>query len=331
MINKSRIKDARLMRGLTLKQAAEKLGRSVSWLSGIEQLEKEIPFSILQFMFRIYELPYRFFMRPDKEVPIRILPQVRKMRLSETIKRRTMIILRSYFEIIETLEKQIKEDKNEKNLPLWKGTEKTASEIRNLFNRDGAILESMSRLLEDAGILVKELDVEDNGRTEGSDKVFESMTIQIKDRYIVGISARLPAIKQREAMAKELAIIIGDKSGIEISKTELRSFICHLLIDPGVLDNYYDKSGYLDAGSLKIMSYIFGISKRYILEYLVEKGKLGNSGLRYWLNRMKTEGWDNPADYRKCFRDNYYRRLLTRAAVEPSISRDSLSEINSMY
>ncbi len=339
-INIARIKDARLRKGLTLEKAAEGMEISLSWLSEIERGRK-ISFKVLQRLATNYGLPMSYFLSMQKEKSIEILPQGRKQRISETIQRRLLLIIRDSVELIEKLEEYAKTRWEMAALPVWEGNEQTAIKVRSRFCPDCINLDSVTEILEKSGILVIEIHSESQEQRERNiadgeagreaEPEFESLVLKTGDRYIVGISADLEGITKRRALAEGLGVVLLHNSAEPVTQDKVSSFARHLLLPMGLLKKYYPPDGFLTMNVLDLMRLFFGISRRSILEHLKETGMIQESKVRYWVGRLnKTETL--PAVPYQCHEQSrYYWRLLSKAAMEHEISYARTEEILSLY
>jgi len=339
-INLARIKEARLRKGLTLEKAAGGMDISLSWLSEIERGRK-ISTKVLQRLATNYGLPMSYFLSRQNEQSIEILPQGRKQRISETIQRRLLLIIRDNYELIEKLEKDTKTEWQSEALSVWSGNEQTAIKVRSRFCPDAINLDSVTEILERSGILVIEIRAEsqENGKRNIADgeagrevePEFESLVLKIGERYVVGIADDLESIAKRRALAEGLGIVLLHNSAELFSQDKVSSFARYLLLPVELLKKYFPPDGFLTMNMLELMRLFFGLSRRSILEHLREAGMIQESKVRYWVGKLNKAETLPAVPYTCHEQSRYYWRLLSRAALEHNISYARTEEILSLF
>jgi transcriptional regulator with XRE-family HTH domain len=338
-INHERLKEARLRNGLTLEQAAEMLGKSASWLSELER-GGSISNEVLHKIASNYSVPVGYFWGNIGLDEMQSLPEVRKPRLAEKTLRRVKVIARDRFEVITLLEKYEPEMVIELKLPAWQGILETASLVRQKLYHDLESLRSVAEILEELGVIVINLDslVEPAKQTGSeeispieSDQEFYVKSFVVRSRYVICLAGNENEISRREALAEELGIILLHNSGMAIESEVVKSFARNLLLPQIVLKGYYGKNGFISDDMIEFLRFVFGLSRRSILEHLLASNFVTESGFRYWISKLNRTPNSSQETYPCCEHNRYFLKLLSRAALGRNLSYARTQEMHAIF
>jgi transcriptional regulator with XRE-family HTH domain len=331
-INNLRIREARIRKGYTLKEAGRAAKCSASWVSELERSNRP-EWRDLRILAAAYELPVSYFLCEDNEAEADQLPEIlgqrSKLRLSETAQRRLLIRLRDNLAIVEELEEITDNRWKAAAFPVWQDSETTAEAVRKEVCPEAKNLESITKILEAYQVLVIDLDFAGESFS-AAEQQFLCVSIRTNNRYVVGIRQSIRGVARRQLLAEQLGMIIMSAAEVPVQERAAASFGRHLLLPGRLLKEYYQPGGVTGMNVIDLLGLFFGMSRRSILEHLVEVQRLQDAGARYWFNKLKSVGVAEESF--ECPEQScYYRKLLSGAALSHKISYERTGEIHSLY
>ncbi len=295
-----RLKQARLLRGLSLRDLSEKMQNAVSHVSLAKYEQGQIKPSgeILAKLCSALTVPPEFFYRPQRVSVDNVSFRKRKSfdeKATSALLEAVRSQLENYLEAEEIVGDQVK-FKNELNFPKeadTKAARTLAQEVRDNWGLGEQPIPSLVELLEKKGIRVIEID-------EPS-KNFDGCQIEGFNAIAVGKRGECPVTRKRFTIAHEFGHVVLNGWGKKLGLTEkdlekiVNPFASEFLMPSSALHTYFGKA----RTSITMQELIevkrrFGMSISGIVYALHDIGIVGDNAFKrfqmYTVNSWRKDG-----------------------------------------
>ena len=331
----ARLKSARQMRGLSLRELTELTNGKISRQS-ISQYENGAMLptreSLLQLCLAL-DLTPEFFNRPEiilQEVEFRKLSKLPKKEQNR-IESSSADFLGRYLELEELLgeEQTFKNPISIKNIITYEEVELAAMEVRKIWKLGGNPLPNVIEMLEDFGLKVFEVNAVSS---------FSGMAAEIKGNktaalIVINNNPEVEVVRKRFTALHELAHLVLDISN-DIPEKEKEKF-CHyfasvMLIPSNVLTKEIGgQRQHIHIGELLAIKEQYGISMQAILYRCMQLNLISNYHFKQHFRDFSRRGWrvKEPGDFSGLEQSHRMLQLLYRGVVEEIISTSKAANL----
>lgn len=328
-----RLKAARKMAGFSMDRLAKEAGGIVTKqaISKYEKNKMKPDSRVLNALSKALRVKAEYFFR-DSMVSLSGLEFRKKSKLAkkveDQIKQKTLDFLERYVEVEEVLNQKA-EDKN----PLFgfkiknrDDIEQAAKKLRSKWCLGDAPISNLMELLEDKGIRIFEVDVNDE---------FDGLSAFVGDIPVIAVRSRNDLVRKRFTIAHELGHIMLDFSATEDQSQErfCHSFAGALLLPENII---YAELGQqrskVTLWELKKLKGIYGISIQAIMARAHNVGIISDYSYREFCIILNKKGWKKiePGTYEGKERPNRFKQLVYHAVAEEIISFSRGAELFNM-
>jgi Zn-dependent peptidase ImmA (M78 family)/DNA-binding XRE family transcriptional regulator len=326
-----RIRQARKMKALSLRDLAAKVGLSAQAISNYEN-GKDLPSSeVLLHLARALDRKVEFFLRP--EVVGQITPAYRKKaKLSgsrlEQITAPIKEWLERYLQIEAILNEVEPHFQYPKGFPKTVGTleevERAAIDLRQAWNIGLDPIANLTELLEDKGIKVGEMQC-----LEGFDGCTFDAKADGKIPVIV-CTDHMPGDRQRFTLAHELGhMMLKTGQDLEIEKAANRFAGAFLVPKPVAIEELGKQRKFLSPLELHLLKHKYGISMRAWIFRAQDVGVLPAQKAKSLLMLFNKRGWhkEEPGDQYPREHTRRMYRMIMHAFSQQVISETKAEEL----
>jgi Zn-dependent peptidase ImmA (M78 family)/DNA-binding XRE family transcriptional regulator len=326
-----RIKQARLMAGLSLRDLAKQVDLSATAISKYET-GKDVPSSgVLLRLAKSLNVKTEYFLRPIRIGMVKpcyrkekALPRKREKAIQASI----LEWLERYLEI-EDLRGLGQEHGGLPSSPAFAirkndDVELAADALRKLWQLGTGPIENLTELLEDKGIKVGLVDAEDE---------FDACTFWVEagSRIPVIATRRVqPGDRQRFNLAHELGhLLLKTSAGVEVERAAHRFAGAFLAPAQSVRTELGSKRNDFDVYELHMLKHKYGLSMQAWVHRAQELGIISDARAEANRRFFKTKVWrkTEPGDQYPAEQPTRFERFVMQALAEEVISEGKASEL----
>lgn len=310
-----RIRQARKMKGLSLRDLAKEVGLSAQALSNYER-GQDVPSSdILLRLAKVLGRKVEFFLRPQRVVEIE--PAYRKKSSLSVSKMDTIsAIIKEWLERYLQIEEIIHDSdigfQYPQGFPQTVGdleaVESAAIHLRQAWDVGLDPIANLTELLEDKGIKVGEVECEQG---------FDGCAFYAKvdgEVPVIVCTNRTPGDRQRFTLAHELGhLMLTTNEGLDIEKAANRFAGAFLVPKPAVLMELGPMRSSLNLTELHLLKHKYGLSVGAWIYRARDVGVINDRAATYYFQMFKQRGWhkQEPGDaYPRETTQRMYRMVL---------------------
>jgi Zn-dependent peptidase ImmA (M78 family)/DNA-binding XRE family transcriptional regulator len=319
----NRLKAARKMAGFSMDKLAQEAGGIVTKqaISKYEMNKMKPDSQVLNALSKTLGIKTEYLFR-DSKVSLAGLEFRKKSKLAkkveDQIKHKTLDFLERYIEVEEILN-QIAGYKNPLSgfeINSRNDIEQAAKKLRKKWHLGDAPISNLMELLEDKGIRIFEVDVDDE---------FDGLSAFAGHIPVIAVRSQNDLVRKRFTIAHELGHIILDFSAIEVTSQErlCHSFAGALLLPENIIYAELGKRRKrVTLWELKKLKGIYGISIQAIMARAHNLGIISDYSYREFCIILNKKGWkkEEPGTYEGKERPNRFKQLVYRAVAEEIIS-----------
>jgi len=324
-----RIRSARIMRGFSQRELAQRVGVSAMAISKYER-NLDVPGSeVLIRLARALGVRTEFFFRAHR---IReIVPVYRKRTaLPQKIQASIVEQVKEWLERYVALEALFLEERPEFRLPQgWpknirnvEEVEEAAIELRQAWNLGIDPIENLAELLEDHGVKIGVLEVQH--------EAFDALTFKYDGNPAIVIRRNTPGDRERFNLAHELAHLVLDIEG-DVNAEEVANRFAGAFLAPKPV--VYQELGHqrrsLYPLELHLLKHKYGLSMQAWVCRARDLGVISRSTAKRIFQYFRKRGWHRiePGDPYPFEEPQRLERLVLRALLEGLISEGRAEEL----
>ncbi len=324
-----RIRSARIMRGLSQRELARRVGVSAMAISKYER-NLDIPGSeVLLKLAKALGVHIEFFLRSER---IRgIVPAYRKRKaLPRKLQASIVEQVREWLERYVALENLFFEDSPQFQLPEgWPRSirdleeiEEAAIELRQAWNLGIDPIENLAELLEDHGIKIGVMDVQH--------EAFDALAFRYDGNPVIVVRRHTPGDRERFNLAHELAhLVLAVEEDLDIERVANRFAGAFLAPEPVVFQELGIHRKFLHPFELYLLKHKYGLSMQAWVYRARDLGIISRSTASRIFQHFRKQGWHRaePGDPYPFEEPQRMERLVLRALAEGLISKGRAEEL----
>lgn len=330
-----RIKQGRLMAGLTLRELAADAGVSAQAISKYER-NLDVPGSkVLIQLARALEVHVEFFLRPKSFSKIE--PKFRK-RQSLSVKGKDALLahVSDWLERYMEIEDILSEDEAglmfeyppgfPKEVMTFNEIEKAAEDLRRSWDLGVGPIENLTDLLEAKGLKVGSMD---------ADGKFDACTFQAEnDVSVTAIVTRadMPGDRQRFSIAHELGHLMLRPKGLDDEKAAHRFAAAFLVPEAAVKYELRGKRIDICLYELHLLKHKYGLSMQAWIYRARDLGIIPQAKANALFKEFSSKGWrkQEPGDQIPTESPRRFERLVMGAMADDIVSESRAGELLGM-
>lgn len=328
-----RLKAARKMASFSMDRLALEAGSIVTKqaISKYEKNKMKPDSQVLNALSKALGVKAEYFFR-DSKVSLSGLEFRKKSKLAkkaeDQIKQKALDFLERYVEVEEVLNQKA-DYKNPLpgiKIKIRDDIEQAAKKLRKKWHLGDAPISNLMELLEDKGIRIFEVDVDDE---------FDGLSAFVGDIPVLAVRAQNDLVRKRFTIAHELGHIMLDFSATEEQSQErfCHSFAGALLLPENIIYAELGKQrSKVTLWELKKLKGIYGISIQAIMARAHNLGIISDYSYREFCIILNKKGWkkEEPGTYEGKERPNRFKQLVYHAVAEEIISFSRGAELLNM-
>lgn len=329
-VNQRRLKTARLYRGMTVDQLAKQTDIVKKDIISFEDSKYEPRKENVIKIAKALKFPEDYFEEADY---IKVVVEGSSLRSGAGLNKQDEIASKEKLILVHKICDSVKEFATfpKLNLPgktsSFSSMEDLTMKLRNQWNVGNGPIESVSKVMESAGIIISDINVEKKGAISFTQK----QSIQGKLRYLVALGNDGASASVRNYdLAYELGFIMASSLGIPVKKLSQDEFACSFLLPSDSfkndLTNPEDLESYIELKekwNVPISAMIFRAHQLGVLNY---------KKYNYMMSDMERKGWLNeePLDHIKDNNVSMLKRMIESVVrknidVVGSLSADGIT------
>jgi Zn-dependent peptidase ImmA (M78 family)/DNA-binding XRE family transcriptional regulator len=326
-----RIKQARSMRGMSLRDIAQRAELSAQAISKYER-GHDLPSSgALVRLAKGLDVRVEFFLRPhrvDKIVPAYRKRSTLKAKHESEVLAKVRDWLERYLEVERVRSLDELKFSPPKGFPYpvgsWDDAEKAAVSLRRAWGLGLDSIENLTELLEDKGVKVGTIEADEEFDACTFDAHAEGRIPVIVTRY------GLPGDRQRLSLAHELGhLLLAPEGKLDREKVAYRFAGAFLVPEPTARFELGDHRRILDLYELHLLKHKYGLSMQAWIYRARDLGIVSQPTAAALFKRFKVHGWhkQEPGDPCPPETPKRFDRLVMQALAEAAISEGRASEL----
>jgi Zn-dependent peptidase ImmA (M78 family)/transcriptional regulator with XRE-family HTH domain len=329
----NRLKAARKMAGFSMDRLAQETGGIITKqaISKYENNKMKPNSQVLNALSKALGVKAEYFFR-DSKVSFSGLEFRKRSRLAkkteDRIKQKTLDFLERYVEVEEVLNQNAKYKNPLSGLKIKNrdDIEQAAKKLRKKWHLGDAPISNLMELLEDKGIRIYEVDVDDE---------FDGLSAFVGNIPVIAVRAQNDLVRKRFTIAHELGHIMLDFSADRDHSPEklCHSFAGALLLPENIIFAELGRQrSKVTLWELKKLKGIYGISIQAIMARAHNLSIISNYSYREFCIILNKRGWkkEEPGTYEGKERPNRFKQLVYHAVAEEIISFSRGAELLNM-
>lgn len=320
-----RIKQARIANCLSLRKLSELAGVSAMAISKYER-NKIMPSSgVLINLSKALNVNVDFFFR-QRTVPVRLQAYRKHTRLGVKAQKSIQMSIQDWVERYYAVEDLFPDEGIHSYLPLFKVSsleeiEKTATDLRNLWNLGNDPIENFVQLLEDRRIKVGVITDYEH---------FDACTFKVNDTAVIITKDSLPGDRQRFNLGHELAHLILDIQGdLDVEKVANRFVGAFLVPKEKAYYELGNSRSEISVSELYLLKHKYGLSMQAWIYRAKDLSIISDSVAARLFQYFRENGWNKkePGEDYQFEKPLRMEKLIYRALSEDLISYSRAREL----